>query len=204
MSTILTEVDIMNLALDHLRNGEISSATDSTPKGRWLQRNYDHVRDMCLRRHFWNFATEITSLAVDPQDPPYGWAYRYQLPSDCLKLAQLRYLGEFEGRIVPYELIGNYIHTDAAPPLKIRYIKRVENPALWDPLFAEYVACALAFRGSHFATGKESTRQNLAQMTKDAYNEAIRADGMEGSIEDPDQDDVIAARYSGYSSRRYP
>ncbi len=204
MSTVLTELDVMNLALDHLRNTPMSTATDTTPQGRWMQRNYDHVRDMCLRKHFWNFATEIASLSADPQDPPFGWNYRYLLPSDCLKLAPLRYLGEWEGRMIPHELIGRYIHTDLTAPLKIRYIKRVENPAEWDPLFAEFVSCAIAFRASHFATGKESSRQNLAQMTKDAFEDAIRSDGMEGTMEEPDADDVIAARYSGYSSRRYP
>ncbi len=204
MSTELTKLDVMNLALDHLRNGSMSSETDTDAKGRWMQRNYDHVVDMCLRRHYWNFATEIAELAKDPTNPPFGWNYRYALPSDLLKLAPLRYLGEHEGRMIPHEVIGGYIHCDLTAPLRIRYIKRVTNPALWDPLFAEYVATAIALRASHFATGKESSRQNLAQMARDAFNEAIKHDGMEGTMEMPDQDDVIAARYSGYSSRRYP
>ena len=195
MSTTLAEVDVWNMAIDLLRDAPVSAVTDTTSVAKWLSRNYANTRDRCLRRHPWNFAITRASLSEDPTTPAFGWNHRYAIPADCVRMLPVRYDGEYEGRIVPYELEKGYILTDRIAPLKIRYIARIEDPTSWEPAFADYVAASLAAKMAHWLTGKASYAKTAADMADRAYMEAIRMDGLEGSEEGPDQDDVIAARY---------
>jgi hypothetical protein len=195
MSTTLAEVDVWNMAIDLLRDAPVSSTADTGSIAKWLSRNYANTRDRCLRRHQWNFAMTRASLSEDPSTPAFGWNHRYAIPSDCVRLLPVRYDGEYEGRLITYELEKGYILTDATAPLKVRYIARIEDPTSWEPAFADYVAATLASKMAHWLTGKASYAKTASDMAEQVFKEAIRMDGLEGSQEGPDQDDVIAARY---------
>ena len=191
----MNRTDICNLALDHLREAPIGHIDADGSVSEWFQRNFDAVLDGVLRDHPWNFAITRASIAVDETAPDFGWTYRYALPTDCVRLLQIRSGGYLNGAPVEHEIEGEYILTNAPTPLKIRYIKTMSDPSKWDALFVEAMAAALALKMSHWLTGKTS----YVQMAKALYDEALakakRIDGMEGTPEAIYADDVIGVRY---------
>lgn len=194
MATDLAEVDVWNMTLDLLREAPVSAITDTTAVARWFQRNFDISRQAALRAYPWNFALDRAAIAVDPTAPAFGWNYRYQIPTGCLRILPLNINGDWEGTPIAYELEGQYILTNATAPLYVRYIKDIDNPGQWDALFAEALAARMAMKMAHWLTGKASYVQVAEQIYKMALSEAKTVDGMEGTFERPYQDDVIAVR----------
>jgi hypothetical protein len=197
-----TSTDICNMATDMLREAPISSMDDGTPEADWFQRNYAQTRDASLIEHPWNFALRRHALPASSEAPVNDWAYAYDLPTDCLRVLPLRAGGRYEGAMVPFEVelsaAGTHrqILTNAAPPLKVRAIMRVTNEDLFSATFVEVFASALGLKLAHWITGKQSMVQALQSVHDNALRIAKRTDGLEGTLESPYADDVIAARYA--------
>ena len=47
---------------------------------------FDHALELLLEEHRWNFAGKRVTLTKLSEDPPFGWANQYALPSDCIRL----------------------------------------------------------------------------------------------------------------------
>src|SRR5690606_15550414 len=90
-----SEVDIYNMALDLLDEEVAIDPDDDRAPVRWMRRNFAPVRDAILRRNPWNFAIKRVVLPALVTPPAFGWKYRYQLPSDCLRPLPLESCGEF-------------------------------------------------------------------------------------------------------------
>ena len=154
MGSGLSEIAIYNMALDLLDEEVATSPDDNRAVVRWLKRNFAPTRDALLVRHPWNFAIARASLPALDTPPAYGWSRGYAEPADCLRLLPLSQGGALNGAPIPYEAEGGVILTNAAAPLLARYIRRVENPALFDPLFGEALAAMLASKMAEWLRGK--------------------------------------------------
>jgi hypothetical protein len=161
-------------------------ATTSTP-----------VRDGLLRSHAWNFAIELATVSKMTDDPAFGWKYQYAMPADCLRILPLTKNGMRNGASLRYEIIGRTIQTDEISPIKIRYIKRVEDDAMFDASFTELLGVMLAMRMAHFLTGKQSYVERLKVEAQTLMNHAPMIDGMEGTPEDPEQSTWVTGRETG-------
>lgn len=191
----LSEVAIYNLALDMLDEGPVTSPTDDTRPARLLNRNYAQTRDEVLRAHPWNFALTRESLPALSEKPAFGWAYQYELPTDCLRLMPLTYDGNLNGSPIPHEVEGGRVLTDKEAPLRIRHVRRVTNTSDFDPLFARSLAARLAIYVGHVITGKQSYIERLGGLYRDVILEARRIDALEGTPQAPLGEDWIEARY---------
>lgn len=169
MPSLLTKTAIWNMALDHLREQPLSDVTDSTPAARWLSRNYDHMRDFLLERMHWKFAMKREALPADPINPAWGWAKRYLLPTDCLRFVPPTIDGEWMADPISYEIESGYLLCDAEAPLRLRYVRRVENEGEFSNGFAEVLTLRLARRMSHWMTGKDSYVARVDAMMKEAW-----------------------------------
>ena len=47
---------------------------------------YPQVRDSLLLTGSWTWAMKSTTVAESLPRPEYKWAYRYAIPSDCLRV----------------------------------------------------------------------------------------------------------------------
>jgi hypothetical protein len=97
MSAGLQDVDIANMALDHL--GISIMVQSLNPPDQTLQANrmafwYPKCRDQCIQSAPWNFAYWNTNLVQEPVPSSTGpqlgyaapgWQYSYQYPGDCLQ-----------------------------------------------------------------------------------------------------------------------
>jgi len=190
----LSEVAIYNMALDMLDEAPVTSPTDDTRAARLLVRNYGQTRDEVLRSHAWNFALARASLAAAGSAPAFGWRRAFPLPSDCLRVLPLASGGYMEGSPVPHEVESWSILTDAPAPLPVRYVRRVANPAAFDPLFARALAARLARYVGHVLTGKQSYVERIGRIYAEVIAEARSIDALEGTPPTPLGDSWIEAR----------
>lgn len=182
--------DIANRAITKLGEARVLTMLDDTVAGRTMNSMFNQVRDAELRRNRWNFALSRTQLMALAAAPNWGYAYQYTLPADFLSLVQV---GQFYVRPLskakgPWHVesndSGTVILTDMAAPLLVRYVKRVDNSGLFDPLFVEVLACKLAMEGCETITQSGPKKQALAQEYKAALAEAARCNALENP---PDQ-----------------
>lgn len=186
-----SETQIANRALQKLGADRIESLTQDNPNARSMNAVYTQVRDEELRRHDWGFAIKRASIAADGTDAVWGGWKRYSKPNDYLRVIR----DDESGVAVNWRIEGDYIVTDTASPLKIRYISRVTDPNTFDVLFAEAVACKLAMETCKEITGSTSAKQDA----KDDYDRAIAEAKRVGAIEEPakefPEDPWLLARY---------
>lgn len=82
------EVDICNTGLGHLGDDAVITAIsppDGSVQAGHCARFYPMARDQLLERYPWRFNTQRAILALSPVAAPVGWAFAYQLPSQCVK-----------------------------------------------------------------------------------------------------------------------
>lgn len=197
MPTSFTETEVANMSLDLLREAPISDLSDTSKAvARLLNRNFANARDTVLEAHPWRFALDRELLTKDVTAPAFGWDYRFQLPSTCLRPLPLREDGLFEGPPILHEIEGDYILTNNNGPLKFRFVGRRDTPGTWSNLYCSALQGKLAWRMAHWLTGKQSYIETARQHYFAMIDEARRVDAMMGSPERADQSEVVSIRYT--------
>jgi hypothetical protein len=131
-------------------------------------------------------------VGADATAPEFGWAYQYQLPQDpyCLRVLQIN-----EDRRARWSVEGRKLLCDVAGPLKLKFIRRVEDVAQWDAMLVQAVGLFLA----HSITQRLDENRGKQDALWDKYvkymREARSIDGQEGTPPDPDESDFELARY---------
>ncbi len=189
----MDQVGICNLALGWVGAKLITSIDDDATGAELCKANWDAVRDAVLEARAWTFAVERANLAADPVAPAYGWAARYQVPADRLRVLEA---DDGSGRAdFEWQREGAYLVTDQAAPLYIRYLKRVEDPALWSPIFAIAMSYRLAVVLSVPLTENRSLQADLWKLYDQALREAATRDGMQGRSEQVRPSSLAARRF---------
>ena len=193
--SISDATDICNLALDLLAEAPIADLSDDRRIARWCDRNYDTARASLLRRAPWRFAVKLVELTA-AMPPVFGWGRAYDLPADCLRPLPLTASGAPQGAIIPSEVIGQRLETDAPAPVRLRYIGRITDVTAYPADFVEALAAALAMKMAHWLTGKSSYQQIAFQAYRDALNNAVLTDAIDGTIAEPDASHWLSERWS--------
>jgi hypothetical protein len=175
-----SKVQIANRAATKLGAQRIISLTDNTTVASTLNSMFDLVLDAELRRYRWSFAIKRDSLAALAGAPGWGYMYRYQLPVDLLHLIQVNDF-YFRGtkQQTPWTIEGRELLTNIAAPLKVRYVRRITDTTLLDPLFVEVFSCKLAMESAEALTQSPQKRQLAQQEYEFAVKEAIRQNAIE-------------------------
>jgi hypothetical protein len=189
-----SEVAICNRALTILGQALITSLGDPGGAARTMRQNYPASRDAVLRSYPWNSATKRAALAASPVAPAFEYARAYQLPADCLRVIETD--GDLDGATWRRE--GNMLLTDEPAPLRIRYVARITDPALFDPLLDEAIASHLAMMTGFAIAGTDTAVQRAAGIHQQVLREARAIDAREQSQdENLVADDWVNARLSG-------
>jgi hypothetical protein len=176
-----SDVSIANRALTKLGADRILLLTDETQAARTINSMYTDVRDAEIRRYTWKFSIKRTSLSALATAPEWGFDFQYPLPFDYLGLVQVNeyYVRSLTDKNAAWSVEGGNILTNFEAPLKLRYKARIENPAMFDPLFVEVLACKLALEACETLTQSGSKYDAAAQGYKFALAEAARQDAIE-------------------------
>lgn len=169
-------VTIANMAASLIgEDDQIASPTDDTHIGRTIRAVWDLCRQDAIRDHSWNFAMARKGLSAEAlDDVPYPWGYSFPLPSECLRLVEVLNLSEDD-----YQLEGRAILCNSMGPVYIRFLRDVEEPALWDAKFAVAFSRRLAVQIGTRIAGSSYDRSAGWQMYQDALAQAKRVDARE-------------------------
>lgn len=139
-------VDVYNMALGWLGGHQlpnIESASEADNPIALLCRNaFPMVLDEALEAHNWSFATKNVDLAERQEVGVGGYAHRFALPADCLRV-----IGIDNGALWTdgpnFVLHGNDVLTNIQTP-RLLYIARVTEPRLWPAAFVTALSWRLA------------------------------------------------------------
>jgi len=187
-------VSICNLALGHLGADKIDALSEASTEARACNRFYGQTLDALLAAGPpWRFARHQAVLAEVPGAAVSGfvggrWAHAYALPVDLLRVRAVRPaegaasgvilpgdLSGFEERGYPYELSGDRLLTDLSPAV-LGYIRRIDDPSKFPPLFVEALSWHLAARLAMPLTRDAGQRQAAFQMALQTQAAASAAD----------------------------
>ena len=190
-----SNVQIANRALAKLGDKTIVSLTENSNQARALNECFVLVRQGELRRHPWHFAKKRAQLAADATAPLFDFAYKFALPSDCLRILMPQERSEsvqYDNR-VDWKVEGRFILSDQAGPLSITYLADVTDPNEFDAAFIDVFASRLAVEVAHRLTGSTEKRRMAQEEYRGALLEARRANAFEQfSVERPIDDWEIA------------
>jgi hypothetical protein len=113
--------------------------------------------DELLRAHWWNFAMERTRLAQLSQGVAFGFAYAYQLPTECLRVVEVNGISSSGAPGEDWEIEGGKLLHDASK-VEIRFIKRVTDLTHFDSLALEALIVLLASKIAPAIQGGSTTK----------------------------------------------
>lgn len=189
-------VAIANRALQILGAKRISALDQDHPNARAMNTAYAPVRDALLRKYDWNFAKERASVAADATDDLYEGLKRYRLPNDYARLMRRTMTSYYLESRRDWQIEGGFILTADSAPLNFRYIKKVTDPAIHDPMFDELLAVELALATVHDVTGSNVKKKDLRVDRAEALADARRANAFENDSDDPVEDSWVATMRS--------
>jgi hypothetical protein len=180
-------VAICNIALDHLKQKQITSITPPTTTPETIcARHYDQTRRAVLESHPWNFAIKRVQLTPLASAPAFGYSYAYALPPDFIRLLTIG--DDAGGQITPtalYQLEGFQLLTgsefsvDSSGTQNLRYIFDATNVNQFPPLFIEILAIELALNMAYAFTGLGNRVVQLRDLLKDKAPRGYSIDGQQ-------------------------
>ena len=198
------DVDICNLALDHLKQSPINSITTPISNTEYIfKRWYDTVRMAALRAHPWKFATKRITLTPTGTAPPFGFAYAYNLPSDFIRKISIGddYLGDLRlthvienGQILTPSGSSAQTDTGDASTLYLRYVYDCVDVNKFDSLFIAFFALKLAIKLAPKFTISPQAKRELKDDMIDVETEAKAVNGQDAPIKRIQQSKILTKR----------
>ncbi len=191
--------EIVNQAFAALGEAPVASLDDPGRNAGLAKSIYANVRDMEISRYAWNFAKSRAMLPALAFSPAFGWKHQYQVPFDCLRVLQAGpwpqpVMSEFisaDNRA--WEMEGQHIMSNLSPPMSILYLRRVEDPALYPPLFVEALVARLAVKMCERISGSSGKRELAWQEYEQAIKLAKRTDYIQLPPQRPADGEWMAA-----------
>ena len=189
-------VQICNSALNQLGASSITALTENSKNARICNERYETIRDAVYRSHPWNCLVKRVQLAQDSDTPAWGFTYQYTLPSDCLRVLQIKDYNS------DYKVEGRKLLIEESEVYLI-YLAIETDVNQLDILLRETISAALAQDISYAITSNLQVAKLMAEKYQAKLSEARHTDASEGYNTDPnlaptDQiitEDFINSRY---------
>ena len=189
-------IQICNSALNQLGASSITALTENSKNARLCNERYETVRDAVFRSHPWNCLIKRVQLAQDTATPAWGFSFQYTLPSDCLRVLQIK---DYDA---DYKIEGRKLLINEANVFLI-YSAQITDVNELDVLLRETISAHLAQDISYAITSNLQVTKLMGEKYQAKLSEAKHTDASEGYNTDPtlgntDQvitDDFINSRY---------
>lgn len=190
----LSQVRVANLALQKLGAAEIVSMDEDTRERRAISRCYTMLRDRELRAHNWNFSIKRAVLAPSSVAPLFEFAKAFPLPADCLRpLPPARDVDW----TIEYHEGSKHILTNEGTVIYLRYVSRVTDETQFDPLFADMLACKIAWHCCEEITQSNQKKADIEREYDKAKADAKRINAFEQATPQESEPPWLTARYAG-------
>jgi len=181
-----SQLQIINTALVMIGARPIANPGEDSTAAIVMRAIYETTLDATLRVHPWNFAIARAQLPQLVERPVSGYSYQYQRPADWLRT--------LDTDAEDFRNEGDRILTNSGT-LSLRYIRRVTDPNLYDPLFVNCFARHLASKAAFPITKSTSLADSLFSLYVQELAQATRTDALEEPAEEMPESELIAARY---------
>lgn len=217
-SDVSADIDICNLALNHLGQASIEAFDDENERARRCSLLFNNVRDMVMRDANWNFTTVIAELErhEDEDVSVTGWGYVYQCPTDLLYVRKI-YGDDSSLFEIPSTSDSSFVLPVSNPTPQefrivylpdtdervivtnleqafIEYTSRMGNTSLYDPMFVKAMSYKLAEELAPVLNGDDGKATKMAQNYLIAISEAKRVNGNETGVKTRRTSSFIDAR----------
>ncbi len=165
----LSQLDICNMALSHIgARNDISAFPTASSTGIENQSIflwYDISRRQALEAYNWSFARQLSAIltdhADDPDDTEGLWAYRYQLPTDYIKVREVMNPTNVGSDAIPYEIGMSRVSSTMSiqsnvDDMQIIYTFDNQTPSTWSEYFGIALSHLLAANIAFPITRKRS------------------------------------------------
>ena len=186
-----SKVQIANLALMHVGENAITSFADETNAARAIDQVYDVVRDAVLTDHTWNFAIKRLALSRDTGTPIFDFTYRFNLPTDYLRLVSIEDLPD-------YKISGQFIETDS-DAINIKYIAENDIPNEYDSMFVMSLALRLGATIAERLTQSSALGKELMEAYAISLRDAKTVDAQSDKPDDLEANLWLDSRNKGTS-----
>lgn len=198
---LIDDILIVNKALIKIAEAQIDSLENAESKSsRIMKALLPQAKRFVFRQYPWNCLRERAIVVLSADTPPFGYAYKYALPANCLRPLAIQtdrgnYVPFYEsgyGGSIPgdkqFVIEGDYILTDTEPHtdnnqnkvgLNFVYIKNPENLNILDANLVELLAYYLAIETAYTSTGSVSLKQQLIAEQKECLKIARAANAQE-------------------------
>lgn len=180
MAAQTTKIGIINRGLQLLGQRGISSLNENSIGAKAMLRAYDSIFLAELRKNVWNFSVKRALLAADANPTLFGKDRAYPLPGDYVRVAPeettLR-----NPRRRDWQIEGQSIISSDVSPLNLRYVSSNITESMFDVLFAEAVAFALALGTCEEITNSNTKLQNLGIGYKETIGDAKKTNAIENA-----------------------
>ena len=172
-----SKVELANQALDAIGKDRIASLSETSTAARKVNEVFDRTIESALARSHWSFCRKIASLSLLTNDWSERWAYKYDIPSDCVTVVRLVPTSDMRNHEpqLEYELMGGALYCNE-PLAKAEYVFRTTNTTTMPVPFLDAVAFLLARNVSMPLTRKPSLWGNMNQMYEMQLGYAIEHD----------------------------
>ena len=194
-----SEVDICNLALNHIAQNTITSLNEASNPARKCKLYFPVAKDAVLRAHDWNFATKIELLALIADETIPGWDYLYARPANCLYIRKI-YNEANIGNALPtqYKEIkttnGSRAIACDIDQAYIEFTQTVTDPNDFDSNFVEALSFKLAAMIAKSLTGDLALAEKMEQKSMLIVSDARRVNSSERNNQDDPYNGYVEAR----------
>ena len=190
-----SETSICNVALQKLGQGRIASLSEDSDTARACVLCYEAMRDRELRANKWKFALTRVTLSASATAPDFTYANAFVLPADCLRpLFPARTDMDWK---VENHLGSPAILTNDGTTLELRYVARITDPTIFDPLFVDALACKMAWQMCEKFTQSNSKKDSALNEYVIAIREAKKVNAIEIGLQVQPVDEWVTGRLSG-------
>lgn len=191
-----SRVSISNRALQILgAKKRISDPGEDSVNARECAVCYEPLRDRLLEEHPWRFARSRATLALyaDTPDlagdaPEFDYQYAFTLPTDFMRWILPR------DEPHDWEIRGDKLMTSEGTTLYLNYVKKVTDPTLYPPSFAEALSADMAAAMCEPITQSNEKKADAKQTKKDAIALAKRSNAFQTMPVEPAEDVFLSCR----------
>lgn len=172
-----SNVELVNQALDHLGKDRIASLSESSTAARKMNEMFERTIFSALARSHWSFARRIQSLSSLANDWDERWAYKYDLPNDCLNFVRIIPRVDIPNTEpqAPHQLMGGAVYCDELEA-KAEYVFETTNTSLFSQPFLDACSYLLARNAAMPLTRKQGMYQGLNEAYEAQLGLAIEHD----------------------------
>ena len=198
--TVSSDVDICNIALDHLGKTSIVSLDEGSNEARKCALHYPQARQSALAFSNWTFARKSRLMsALVTNEFSDVWSYAYDLPNDVItarRVCEAGMMPNWNSAPPAAYLESGTLYTNVANA-RLFYTWDTTDTSRWPPLFVDALALSLAGRMAYSLTRKKGDADDFHQKYTRAVSKAVEHDAIGETSTYRYGDGYADARYGG-------